>query len=197
MINRRGSTGFGQKFTDEINADWGGKAYQDLMKGLAFALARFPFMDGENVAAAGASYGGYMMAWVASQSKGRFKAIVCHAGVYNLESEYGATEELWFPEWEFRGTPWTNKPVYDQWSPHLRAAEFGKYKTPTLVIHGELDFRVPYTQGLEFFTALQRQGVPSKLLIFPDEGHWILKPQNSELWYKTVHDWLARYLQPR
>lgn len=197
MINRRGSTGFGQKFTDEINADWGGKAYQDLMKGLEFALARFPFMDGENVAAAGASYGGYMMAWVASQSKGRFKAIVCHAGVYNLESEYGATEELWFPEWEFRGTPWTNKAVYDQWSPHLRAAEFGKYKTPTLVIHGELDFRVPYTQGLEFFTALQRQGVPSKLLIFPDEGHWILKPQNSELWYKTVHDWLARYLQPR
>jgi dipeptidyl aminopeptidase/acylaminoacyl peptidase len=195
MINRRGSTGFGQKFTDEINAEWGGRAYQDLMKGMDFAIAKYPFVDGNRVGAAGASYGGYMMMWMASQSKGRFKAIVCHAGVYNLESMYGATEELWFPEWAFRGTPWTNKAVYDQWSPHLRAAEFAKYKTPTLVIHGEHDYRVPYTQGLEFFTALQRQGVPSKLLFFPDEGHWILKPQNSELWYKTVHEWLAEYLK--
>jgi dipeptidyl aminopeptidase/acylaminoacyl peptidase len=195
MINRRGSTGFGMKFTDEINNEWGGRAFQDLMKGLDFALAKYPFMDGTRVAAAGASYGGYMMMWMSSQSKGRFKAIVCHAGVYNLESMYGATEELWFPEWAFHGPPWVAKENYDKWSPHLRAAEFGKYRTPTLVIHGELDFRVPYTQGLEFFTALQRQGVPSKLLIYPDEGHWILKPQNSELWYKTFHEWLAQYMK--
>ena len=118
-----------------------------------------------------------------------------HASLYNLESMYGATEELWFPEWEMQGTPWTNRAAYEKWSPSRYAGEFGKYKTPTLVTHGELDFRVPYTEGLQMFTALQRQGVPSKLLIFPDEGHWILKPQNSELWYKTVLDWLATYLK--
>jgi dipeptidyl aminopeptidase/acylaminoacyl peptidase len=195
LINRRGSTGFGQKFTDEINADWGGKPFVDLMKGVDYALEKYAFTDGTRMAAAGASYGGYMMDWFAAQTKGRFKAIVTHASVYNLESEYGATEELWFPEWEFRGTPWSNPGVYDKWSPHKYAGEFGKYKTPTLVTHGELDFRVPYTEGLQMFSALQRQGVPSKLLIFPDEGHWVLKPQNSELWYKTVLDWLATYLK--
>ncbi|MBI3661543.1 MAG: S9 family peptidase [Acidobacteria bacterium] len=196
MVNRRGSTGFGQKFTDEINADWGGKAYQDVMKGVDYVLGKYPFADGTRMAAAGGSYGGYMINWMASQSKGRFKALISHAGVYNFESEYGATEELWFPEWDYRGTPWNDPGKnYEKFSPNKYAAEFGKYKTPTLVIHGELDFRVPYTQGLEFYSALQRQGVPSKLLIYPDEGHWILKPQNSELWYKTFLDWLATYLK--
>ena len=195
LINRRGSTGFGQKFTDEINVDYGGKPFVDLMKGVDYVLAKYPFVDGARMAAAGASYGGYMMNWFESQTKGRFKAIVTHASLYNLESMYGATEELWFPEWEMQGTPWTNRAAYEKWSPSRYAGEFGKYKTPTLVTHGELDFRVPYTEGLQMFTALQRQGVPSKLLIFPDEGHWILKPQNSELWYKTVLDWLATYLK--
>jgi dipeptidyl aminopeptidase/acylaminoacyl peptidase len=196
MINRRGSTGFGQKFTDEINADWGGKAYQDIVKGVDYALAKYAFLDGTRMAAAGGSYGGYMIDWMESQSKGRFKALISHAGVYNFESEYGATEELWFPEWDYHGTPWNDPGKnYEKYSPNKFAAEFGKYKTPTLVICGELDFRVPYTQSLEMFTALQRQGVPSKLLIFPDEGHWVLKPQNSELWYKTFLDWLGTYLK--
>ncbi len=130
------------------------------MKGLDAALAKYPFLDGTRVAAAGGSYGGYMIDWMASQAKGRFKVLVSHAGVYDITSKYGATEELWFPEAEFKGTPWSSRDVYDRWSPHLRAAEFGKYKTPTLVIAGELDFRVVYTQSLEFFTALQRQERP-------------------------------------
>ncbi len=195
MLNPRGSTGFGQKFTDEINAGWGDKVFVDLMKGVDYVLAKYPFVDSTRMAAAGGSYGGYMMDWFASQTKGRFKALITHAGVYNLDSMYGATEELWFPEWDLRGTPWNNPGTYDKWSPHKYAGEFGKDKTPTLVICGELDFRVPYTQSLEIFTALQRQGVPSKLVIFPDEGHWVSKPQNSELWYKTFLDWLATYLK--
>jgi dipeptidyl aminopeptidase/acylaminoacyl peptidase len=195
MINRRGSTGFGQKFVDEINADWGGKAFEDLMKGVDFVLAKYPFVDGNRMAAAGGSYGGFMANWLASQSKGRFKALISHAGVYNFESMYGSTEELWFVEWDLRGTPWTNPADYAKQSPHKFAADIGKYKTPTLVIHGEHDYRVPYTEGLQMFTALQRQGVPSKLLFFPDEGHWILKPQNSELWYRTFLDWLAQWLK--
>jgi dipeptidyl aminopeptidase/acylaminoacyl peptidase len=195
MINPRGSTGYGQKLTDEINADWGGKVFVDLMKGVDYVLVKYPFVDGARMAAGGGSYGGYMMNWFAGHTQGRFKCLVSHAGPYNNDSMYGATEELWFVEWDLRGTPWNNSGTYDRWSPHKFAGEFGKYKTPTLVIHGELDFRVPYTEGLQMFTALQRQGVPSKLLIFPDEGHWILKPQNSELWYKTFLDWLATYLK--
>jgi dipeptidyl aminopeptidase/acylaminoacyl peptidase len=195
LINRRGSTGFGQKFTDEIQDDWGGKAFTDLMEGTEYALKAYPFIDGSRMAAAGGSYGGFMMDWFESQTRGRFKAIISHAGTYNQESQYGATEELWFPEHEFRGTPWTNAASYAKWSPKKSTAEFGWYKTPALVMCGELDYRVPYTQSLEFFTALQRQGVPSKLIIFPDEGHWILKPQNSEFWYKNVLDWLATYLK--
>jgi dipeptidyl aminopeptidase/acylaminoacyl peptidase len=195
MINRRGSTGFGQAFADAIQDDWGGQAFEDVMKGLDAALAKFPFLDGTRVAAAGASYGGYMIDWLASQSKGRFKVLVSHAGVYDLTSMYGATEELWFPEAEFKGTPWTNRAGYEKWSPDRHAAEFGQYKTPTLVTAGELDFRVPYTQSLEFYTALQRQGVPSRLVVFPDEGHWILKPQNSAFWYGQVMEWLRKYLE--
>lgn len=194
MINRRGSTGFGQQFTDAINNDWGGRPYDDLMKGLDAALAKYTFLDATRVAAAGASYGGYMITWMASQSQGRFKALVCHAGVYDLVSMYGATEEVWFPEWAFGGTPWSNPDNFLRQSPHTKAGDFGRFKTPTLVIHGELDFRVPYTQSLEFYTALQRQQVPSRLVVFPDEGHWILKPQNSAFWYHEVLGWLRKYL---
>jgi len=164
------------------------------MTGLDFALGKYPFLDRERVAAAGASYGGYLIDWLESQAKGRFRALVSHAGVYDLASMYGATEELWFPEHEFSGTPWSNTPEYDKLSPSSYVLEFGKYRTPTLVIAGEQDFRVPYTQSLEFFTALQRQGVPSKLVLFPDEGHWILKPQNSTFWYSEVLGWLGKYL---
>ncbi len=194
MINPRGSTGYGQKFTDEITDDWGGKVYDDLMKGMDYAIANYKFIDADKVAAAGGSYGGYMVDWIAGHT-GRFKALISHAGPYDKVSMYGATEELWFEEHDMAGTPWTNPESYRKWSPSTYAAEFGKYKTPTLVIDGELDFRVPYTQDLQFFTALQRQGVPSKLVIFPDEGHWVLKPQNSEFWYKTFLDWLGKYLK--
>jgi dipeptidyl aminopeptidase/acylaminoacyl peptidase len=195
MINRRGSTGAGQKFTDDITGDWGGKPAEDLMKGLDYVLGKYPFTDRQRVAAAGASYGGYMIDWLASQSKGRFRALVSHAGVYNLASMYGSTEELWFPEHDFGGTPWTNPAEYLEMSPSSHAADFGKYKTPTLVICGEQDYRVPYTQSLEFYTALQRQDVPSKLIVFPDEGHWILKPQNAIVWYREVLAWLDKYMR--
>ena len=194
MINPRGSYGYGQKFTEEISKDWGGKVYEDLMKGLDAAIAKYPFIDGSRVAAAGGSYGGYMVNWIATHT-GRFKCLISHAGPFDAVSMYGSTEELWFEEWDQGGTPWSNPELYRRWSPSEYAAALGKYKTPTLVIGGELDFRVPYTQDLEFFTALQRQGVPSKLLLYPDEGHWVLKPQNSELWYKTFLGWLEQYLK--
>ncbi len=194
MINRRGSTGYGQKFVDEIANDWGGKAYEDVMKGVDSALAKYAFLDGARLGAAGASYGGYMADWIATHT-GRFKVIVSHAGVYDKWAMYGSTEELWFEEHDMNGTPWTNPESYRKWSPLTYAGDLGKYKTPTLVIAGEKDFRVPYTQSLEFFTALQRQGVPSKLVVFPDEGHWILKPQNGQFWFKNVLDWLAAYLK--
>jgi dipeptidyl aminopeptidase/acylaminoacyl peptidase len=193
MVNPRGSTGYGQKFTAEISRDWGGKVYDDLMKGLDAAIAKYPFIDGTRVGAAGGSYGGYMIDWIATHTD-RFKCLISHAGPYDLTSEYGATEELWFADWEFGGPPWSKPELYRKWAPSEYAAALGKYKTPTLVVGGELDFRVPYNQDLEFFTALQVQGVPSKLVIFPDEGHWVLKPQNSELWYGTFLDWLGRYL---
>jgi dipeptidyl aminopeptidase/acylaminoacyl peptidase len=194
MVNPRGSTGYGQKFTAEISQDWGGRVYEDLMKGLDAAIAKYPFIDGSRVGAAGGSYGGYMIDWIATHTD-RFKCLISHAGPYDLVSEYGATEELWFPVWEFGGAPWAKPEIYRKWSPSEYAAGLGKYQTPTLVVGGELDFRVPYNQDLEFFTALQVQGVPSKLVIFPDEGHWVLKPQNSELWYATFLDWMGRYLR--
>jgi len=193
MINRRGSTGYGQKFTDEITNDWGGKAYVDVMNGVDYTLKKYSFVDGTRMAAAGGSYGGYMADWIATHN-GRFKAIVSHASVYDKVAMY-ATEELWFEEHDMQGTPWTNPESYRKWAPVTYAGELGKYKTPTLVIAGERDFRVPYTQSLEFFNALQRQGVPSKLVVFPDEGHWVLKPQNSQFWYKTFLDWLALYVK--
>src|SRR5208283_332217 len=193
MINRRGSTGYGQKFTDEITNDWGGRAYGDVMKGIDAAIAKYPFIDKTKLAAAGGSYGGYLADWLATHSD-RFKAIISHAGVYDKVSMY-ATEELWFEEHEMQGPPWTAPDNYKKWSPSTYAGELGKYKTPTLVVCGEKDYRVPYTQSLEFFSALQRQGVPSKLMVFPDEGHWILKPQNAQLWYRTFLDWLGSYLK--
>lgn len=188
LPNPRGSTSFGQKFTDEISRDWGGKVFEDLMACLAH-LEKQPWIDSTRMAAAGASYGGYMMNWFQGHTD-KFRTLVTHCGVYNFESMYGVTEELWFAEWE-TGRPWEN-PEQLQWSPHKYA---GRFKTPNLIIHNELDFRVPIGEGLQLFTALQRQGVPSKLLYFPDEGHWVLKPQNSELWHRTVFDWLADYLK--
>jgi len=193
MINRRGSSGYGQKFTDEITNDWGGKAYVDVMNGVDFTLKKYPFIDDSRMAAAGGSYGGYMADWIATHT-GRFKAIVSHASVYDKVAMY-ATEELWFEEHDMQGTPWSNPESYKKWAPVTYAGKLGEFKTPTLVICGERDYRVPYTQSLEFFSALQRQGVPSKLVVFPDEGHWILKPQNAQFWYKTFLDWLATYVK--
>jgi dipeptidyl aminopeptidase/acylaminoacyl peptidase len=193
MINRRGSTGYGQKFTDEITNDWGGKAYVDVMTGVDFVLKKYTYTDGTRMAAAGGSYGGYMADWIATHT-GRFKAIISHAGIYDKNSMY-ATEELWFEEHDMQGMPWTSGDNYRKWAPLTYASDLGKFKTPTLVIAGERDYRVPYTQSLEFFNTMQRQGVPSKLVVFPDEGHWILKPQNSQFWYKTFLDWLATYLK--
>jgi dipeptidyl aminopeptidase/acylaminoacyl peptidase len=189
-INFHGSTGFGQAFTDAIQADWGGKPYEDVMRGTEY-LAALPFVDPKRICAAGASYGGYLANWMATQTQ-RFACLVSHSGIFNLESKYASTEELWFPEWELRGTPWTNRRMYRRWSPHSHAE---KIRTPTLVVHGQRDFRVPVEQGLQMFTALQRQGVASRLLYFPDEDHFVQKPQNIVLWWNTIRDWLGRHLR--
>ena len=193
--NPRGSVGYGQQFVNEISGDWGGKVYTDLMNGVADVIRRNPFIDRNRIGAAGASYGGYMVNWIQGHNNDprfRFKVLVSHDGVYNLASMYGGTEELWFPEWEFKGMPWTNPAMYERWSPHNFVRNFN---TPMLIIHGELDYRVPIGEGLQLFTAVQRKGIDSKLLVFPDEGHWVLKPQNSQLWYHTVLDWLDKYLK--
>jgi dipeptidyl aminopeptidase/acylaminoacyl peptidase len=190
MPNPRGSTGYGQPFVEQISGDWGGRAYTDIMNGVD-QLAAMPFVDGSRIGAAGGSYGGYMVDWILGHTD-RFKALVSHAGVYDLVSMYGVTEELWFAEWEFHGNPWDNPELYQKWSPNNFVKSF---KTPTLVTHGELDFRVPINQGLELFTALQRRNIPSKLVYFPDEGHWVLKPQNSKLWYQTVGEWFDQWLK--
>ena len=189
MINFHGSTGYGQKFTDSISGDWGGKPYVDLMKGLDYAEKTYPFIDKNREAALGASYGGYMANWILGHTN-RFKCIVSHDGMFNTESAYGTTEELWFPEWEFKGPPWKNREMYRKFSPHLFA---DKFKTPTLVIHGQNDYRLDVSEGFQLFTTLQRLKIPSKMLYFPDEGHWLLKPQNSRLWYKTVNDWVDQW----
>lgn len=194
MPNPRGSTGYGQKFVNDISGDWGGRAFVDIQNGVAEIIKR-PYIDKSNIGAAGASYGGYMVDWLLGHNNDpRFKysAFVSHAGVYNLESMATATEELWFVNWEFKGMPWENPINYNKWSPHKFAKNFG---TPTLVTAGELDYRVPVDQSLQLYTTLQLRNVPSKLVIFPDEGHWILKPQNSEFWYGQVMDWFQRYLK--
>jgi dipeptidyl aminopeptidase/acylaminoacyl peptidase len=191
MVNPRGSTGYGQAFIDGVNKDWGGAPYVDLMNGLDFAEKTYPFVDKNRECALGASYGGYMINWILGHTN-RFKCLVSHDGMFNTESAYGSTEELWFPEWEFGGTPWSNREGYRKWSPHLFAAQF---KTPTLVVHGQLDYRLDVSEGFQLFTTLQRLNIPSKMLYFPDEGHWVLKPQNSQLWYKTVNGWVEQYLK--
>jgi dipeptidyl aminopeptidase/acylaminoacyl peptidase len=187
-INFHGSVGYGQAFTDSIQGDWGGKPYEDVLAGTEY-LARLPFVRGDRICAAGASYGGYLINWIATHTT-RFRCLISHAGPYNLESKYGSTEELWFPEWDLKGTPWTNRDLYRRLSPHSYAE---KLRTPTLVVHGQKDYRVPVEQAFQLFTALQRQGVPSRLLYFPDEDHFVQKPQNVELWWGTMHEWLARH----
>jgi dipeptidyl aminopeptidase/acylaminoacyl peptidase len=211
MVNPRGSTGYGQKFVDEVSGDWGGRAYEDLMKGLDAAEAKFPFLDKTRECALGASYGGFMANWVLTHTN-RFKCIVTHDGMYDPVSAFGATEELWFAEWEFRplaGTgpdavveqskpahPWDfyGKPAsedpFRKWSPMMFIKDA---RTPTLVVHSQRDYRLDVSQGLQLYTALQLLGVPSKMLYFPDEGHWVLKPQNAELWWETVDDWCDRW----
>ncbi|TSA27000.1 MAG: S9 family peptidase, partial [Ignavibacteriales bacterium] len=187
--NPRGSTGYGQKFTDEISGDWGGKVYTDLMNAYDYALKNFKFIDAKNTFASGASYGGYMINWIEGHTT-RFNALFCHDGVFNLESMWGTTEELWFPEWEMKGTPYSNRALHQKWSPHQFANNF---KTPMLIVHGALDFRVPESQAFELFTTLQRKGVPSKFLYFPDEFHFVTKPQNAQLWWRTVFEWFDQY----
>jgi dipeptidyl aminopeptidase/acylaminoacyl peptidase len=191
MVDFHGSTGYGQAFTDAIRGDWGGKPYEDLVKGLDHALARYPSLDATRVCALGASYGGYMINWIAGQPLAdRFKCLVSHDGNIDERSAYFMTEELWFPEWEHGGTPWENPQGFAKHNP----IDFVKnWKTPTLVIHGQKDYRVVYSQGIGTFTALQRKGIPSKLLFFPDENHWVLKPANSIQWHETVLGWLDQW----
>lgn len=187
--NPTGSTGYGQELTDGVSQDWGGQPYRDLMNAYDYALENYSFIDKNNTFAAGASYGGYMINWLSTQTD-RFKALVSHCGVWNLESMYGSTEEIWFPEWEFGGTPWNNRELYQKWSPHQFAENI---KTPILVIHGANDFRVPESQAFELFTTLQRLGVESKFLYFPDEYHFVTKPQNAKLWWNTIYDWFNNH----
>ena len=192
--NPRGSTGYGQQFVNEISGDWGGKAFTDISNGVAMVSA-LPYIDKTRIGAAGASYGGYMIDWIEGHNNDprfHYKVLVSHDGVYNLTSMTGVTEELWFTDWEFKGTPWTNPAMYDRWSPHKFVQNF---KTPILIITNTLDYRVPEGEGLQLFTAVQRMGVESKLMDFPDEGHWVLKPANSQFWHSTVLDWMDKHLK--
>ena len=193
MIDFHGSVGYGQDFTDSIRGDWGGKPLEDLQKGLAAALDRYPFLDGDRVCALGASYGGYMVNWIAGAWPERFRCLVNHDGVFDLRSMYYTTEELWFVEWDHLGSYFDNVDGYERHNP---AVLVDQWRTPMLVIHGALDFRVPETQGLAAFTALKRRGVPARLLYFPDENHWVLNPANSVQWHEEVLGWLARWLEP-
>jgi dipeptidyl aminopeptidase/acylaminoacyl peptidase len=199
MINPRGSTGYGQAFVDGVNGDWGGKPFTDLMTGLDYAEQHYPFIDKTRECALGASYGGYMANWILGHTN-RFKCIVSHDGMFDAESAFASTEEDWFNIWEFRGHPWDyyGKPdsenPFRKWSPAMSAKNF---KTPTLVVHGQLDYRLDVSEGFQLFDTLQLQKVPSKMLYFPDEGHWVLKPQNSELWYKTVNAWVDEWTKSR
>ncbi|WPB80216.1 S9 family peptidase [Archangium violaceum] len=190
MVDFHGSTGYGQDFTDSIRGDWGGKPLEDLHKGLEAAVKRYSFLDGDKVCALGASYGGYMINWIAGQLPERFRCLVNHDGNLDERLAYFNTEELWFPEWEHGGTPWENPAGYTKHNPIDHVA---KWKTPMLVIHGGQDFRVVETQGLSTFTVLQRRGIPSKFLHFPDENHWVVKPANSIHWHETVLDWLDQW----
>ncbi|MEE4201237.1 dipeptidyl-peptidase 5 [Erythrobacter sp.] len=190
-VDFHGSAGYGQAFKDSINRDWGGKPLEDLQKGLAAALAEDPQIDGTRACAMGASYGGYMVNWIAGQWPERFDCLVQHDGLFDMRSFYYATEELWFPRWDFGGSYAEARDTYERWNP---VNLVDKWQTPMLVIAGERDFRVPYTQGLQSFTALQERGIPSQLLVFPDENHWVLGAANSLQWHETVFDWLDRWL---
>ncbi len=188
-VNPRGSVGYGQKFTDEISGDWGGKVYEDLMNSLENALEKFSFIDKKNLFAAGASYGGFMINWIEGHND-IFNALVSHDGVFDQRSMYGTTEELWFPEWEMKGTPWSNPEMYEKWSPSYYVQNF---KTPMLIVQGGKDFRVPEGQAFQLFTSLQRMGVESKLLYFPNETHFVLKPQNAKFWWHSIFDWFKKH----
>ncbi len=192
FIDFHGSTGYGQGFTDSISGDWGGKPLEDLQKGLAAAVAKYDFLDGQNACALGASYGGFMMNWIEGNWSDGFKCIVNHDGVFDQRGMAYSTEELWFTEWDNGGTYYANPNGYEKFNPVHHVA---KWKTPMLVVQGDLDFRIPTAQALGTFTALQRQGIESKLLVFPDENHWVLKPANSILWHHTVIGWLDDHLK--
>lgn len=192
MIDFHGSTGYGQDFTDSISGDWGGKPLEDLQKGLAAALDKYAFLDADRTCALGASYGGYMVNWIAGNWPEQFTCLVNHDGIFDNRMMYYATEELWFPEWEHGGPLFKNPDAYEKHNP---VRHVDNWSTPMLVVHGALDYRVPETQGLATFTALQRRNIESQLLIFPDENHWVLKPNNSILWHQVVNDWLERWLK--
>ncbi|MBX3420387.1 MAG: S9 family peptidase [Pirellulaceae bacterium] len=194
-VNRRGLPGFGRRWNDQISGDWGGQAMQDILSATDGMIAQ-PSIDAQRVAAIGASFGGYTAYWLMGNSGDRFCAMVSHCGVFNLESMYGATEELFFVNWDMGGPYWLSPTVQDRYSRFSPHRYVGNWKTPLLVIHGEKDFRVPVTQGIEAFTAAQVQGVPSRFLYFPEEGHWVIKPQNSVLWGRVFFDWLATYCKP-
>jgi dipeptidyl aminopeptidase/acylaminoacyl peptidase len=187
LIDFHGSTGYGQAFTDSISQHWGDRPFEDLQKGLAAALQKYPWLDGKRACSLGASYGGYLQNWFAGQWPDAFRCIVNHSGIFDTRAMYYSTEELWFTEWENGGPYYEQPEVHERFNP---VHHVNKWRTPMLVIHGEKDFRVPYTQGLSTFTALQRRGIESKFVVFPDENHWILKPANSIYWYATVLDWL-------
>ena len=187
--NPTGSTGYGQKLTDDISGDWGGNAYKDIMNATDYALNNFSYIDKQNTFAAGASYGGYMINWIEGHTN-RFNALVSHDGVFDITSMYGTTEELWFPEWEFKGVPWKNPELYEKWSP---SKYIQNAKTPMLIVEGANDFRVPEGQAFELFTSLQRQGVECEFLYFPDEYHFVTKPQNAMLWWNTIFDWFEKH----
>jgi dipeptidyl aminopeptidase/acylaminoacyl peptidase len=196
LPNPRGSTGFGQAFCDEISGDWGGKCYRDLVAGLA-AIKKLPYVDSQRIGSAGASFGGYMQDWFAVNDIAKdLRCLISHCSVYNFESMWGTTEELWFDEYEHGGLPWEIPGKYREFSPHTLAGNLGKHKTPMLVIHNDLDFRCPIGQGHELFQALQRQGVPSRFVNFPDEGHWVSKSHNSIHWHSEVFAWMTKYCPP-
>jgi len=188
-VNFHGSTGYGQKFTDAISQHWGDYPYEDVMKGLD-VVARRPYVDSTRMGAAGASYGGYMVYWIAGHTN-RFKVLVDHDGVFNTVSMAGSTEELWFTDWEFGGPLYANRALYEKWSP---LNFVGNWKTPMLIVHSQLDYRVDLSEGYQAFTAAKRMGVDAKFLYFPDEGHWVLRPRNRRIWWGTVLDWLEVHL---
>jgi dipeptidyl aminopeptidase/acylaminoacyl peptidase len=193
MVDFHGSTGYGQAFTDAISRHWGDRPLEDLQKGWAAALDKYAFLDGNDACALGASYGGYMIYWIAGNWQAPWKCLVDHDGVFDNRMMGYSTEELWFSEWENGGTPWGNPQGYEQFNPvdHVK-----NWTVPMLIVHNQLDMRIPVEQGIAAFTALQRKGIESKYLYFPNENHWVLKPQNSVEWHDTVNAWLKAHLQP-